>query len=204
MVWFDCSCGESIKKPSIAKHFLSRPCQTITCVDCNTQFDRQTYTAHTKCISEAQKYQGALYQASAKQEGAKQDRWLENLTIIVGNHQGPLKPALTRLLQMSNVPRKEKPFLAFCANSLGVRDKTKSAAIWALIKPDMWKGWSAEMEAMLKGGSLHWKKLRDMVVARFREFHPNANMKEEVLKRMALAELKEDWIEDGETVMVRL
>ena len=206
MVWFDCECGESLKKPSVLKHFMSRACRRITCVDCNTAFDRDSYTAHTKCISEAQKYQGSLYQATAKQEGAKQDRWLDNLTAAVASYQGPLKQALARLLTYQNVPRKEKPFLAFCANSLGVRDASKAAAIWDLIKPKVWTGWAGELDIILKenSGSLPWKQLRNLAVAKFKEFHPHANMKDQLLKYTALAHVKDQWIKDSTTNVVSL
>ena len=209
MVWFDCQCGESLKKPSVAKHFLSRPaCQFLTCVDCNTAFSRDSYNAHTKCISEAQKYQGALYQASAKQEGAKQDKWLDNLTAVVSAYNGPLKAALTRMATFQNVPRKEKPFLAFCANSLGVRDTVKAKEIWTLIKPQSWTGsWEKELELILKsnGGRMHWRTLRDTGVARYREFHPQTGgCSDEVLKCTALASVKGEWLKDEASPFVSL
>ena len=52
----------------------------FTCIDCMTVFYGDEYMKHTQCISEAQKYQGNLYDPSAdnkiKKGAVKQDDWV--------------------------------------------------------------------------------------------------------------------------------
>ncbi|KAJ9098322.1 hypothetical protein QFC19_006446 [Naganishia cerealis] len=61
MVSFQCDgCGDTIKKPQLDKH-RNRCWSTFSCIDCSTTFHGTDYKAHTSCISEAEKYQGALY-----------------------------------------------------------------------------------------------------------------------------------------------
>lgn len=86
MVYFECQgCSETLKKPAVRKHLNSR-CRgcAVTCVDCGTCFPDPEWEAHTSCISEAKKYQGALYDASKGDKvpkgQAKQSAWTENLT----------------------------------------------------------------------------------------------------------------------------
>ncbi len=63
MVFFVCAaCQESIKKPKVEAHLAKcRSCWTLTCVDCSKDFHGEEYASHTSCVSEAQKYEGALY-----------------------------------------------------------------------------------------------------------------------------------------------
>jgi len=83
MVVFSCdSCGDAIKKPKVAQHlFRCRPARLI-CVDCGKDFDSQSYSSHTSCISEAEKYQGSLYrrpnQKKGQQNNAKQQQTTNN------------------------------------------------------------------------------------------------------------------------------
>ncbi|KAI0675391.1 hypothetical protein C8Q78DRAFT_541367 [Trametes maxima] len=62
MVSFQCdACGDIVKKPKLDKHRMA--CHSsFTCIDCSTTFEGPTqYKGHTTCISEAEKYQKALY-----------------------------------------------------------------------------------------------------------------------------------------------
>ena len=63
MVVFQCDgCGESIRKPKAEQHVNTcRFCRALVCMDCMKRFTDDSYKQHTSCISEAQKYQGALY-----------------------------------------------------------------------------------------------------------------------------------------------
>ncbi|GAX79446.1 hypothetical protein CEUSTIGMA_g6887.t1 [Chlamydomonas eustigma] len=58
MPWFICdNCGDSIKKPSLQKHFgQCRGCYTFTCIDCSTTFDKSSVMGHNSCVTEHQKY----------------------------------------------------------------------------------------------------------------------------------------------------
>lgn len=63
MVVFQCeNCGQTIKKPKAEQHARScRGFRGYVCIDCMKVFTGDSYKAHTSCISEAEKYQGALY-----------------------------------------------------------------------------------------------------------------------------------------------
>ena len=83
MVFFTCNaCGQSIKKNKVEKHYQveCRSCEILSCMDCGKEFAGDEYLSHTSCISEAQKYQGALYSESNKGQPKgekKQQEWLE-------------------------------------------------------------------------------------------------------------------------------
>ncbi|KAL2270922.1 hypothetical protein VTJ83DRAFT_293 [Remersonia thermophila] len=62
MVSFSCeACGDVLTKKKLDPHRNRCYGATFTCIDCMTYFPGTQYRAHTSCISEAQKYQGALY-----------------------------------------------------------------------------------------------------------------------------------------------
>ena len=65
MVFFMCDyCQTTLKKQKVEAHKRGG-CQgsTVSCIDCGVEFYGDSYKKHTSCISEAEKYQGALYQA---------------------------------------------------------------------------------------------------------------------------------------------
>ncbi|KZT10834.1 uncharacterized protein LAESUDRAFT_615160, partial [Laetiporus sulphureus 93-53] len=55
------ACSDTVKKPKLDKHYAS--CHaSFSCIDCSTTFHSPAeYKGHTKCISEAEKYQKGLY-----------------------------------------------------------------------------------------------------------------------------------------------
>ncbi|KAI9017883.1 hypothetical protein CLU79DRAFT_762127 [Phycomyces nitens] len=61
MVSFQCDgCSDVVKKPKLNQH--GQRCRaTFTCIDCSTTFAGYDYQSHTSCITEAEKYQKALY-----------------------------------------------------------------------------------------------------------------------------------------------
>ncbi|TVY87937.1 UPF0743 protein [Lachnellula willkommii] len=62
MVSFSCeSCGDVLTKKKLDPHRNQCRGASFTCLDCMVHFQGNEYRAHTSCISEAQKYQGALY-----------------------------------------------------------------------------------------------------------------------------------------------
>ena len=80
MVFFTCNaCGASLKKNQVEKHYRSecRNCNVLSCMDCGRDFYGDEYAKHTKCISEAEKYQGTAYKPADKKGEAKQETWLE-------------------------------------------------------------------------------------------------------------------------------
>lgn len=218
MVWFDCECGESLKKPSVAKHLLHKRCSSVTCVDCNTTFFGNEFEAHIKCISEAQKYMGSLYQADSKREGAKQDDWLTAVTKTLNEYQGPLKYLVDRLRQYDNIPRKKKAFENFVANSLNLRrDPATLAKLWALVEscaskgadnssqtrmtPLEWKSFEQETIEILKraGGSMTWKLLQANLAKRRKVCFPNEDY--DRIRVEVLANIPDNFLSDSSNIV---
>ncbi|EON65798.1 hypothetical protein W97_05037 [Coniosporium apollinis CBS 100218] len=74
MVSFQCEgCGDVFTKKKLDPHRNQCHHASFTCIDCMTNFQGTTYRAHTSCISEAQKYQGALYREKRKPNGQPQN-----------------------------------------------------------------------------------------------------------------------------------
>ncbi|RSH91977.1 hypothetical protein EHS25_009348 [Saitozyma podzolica] len=66
MVSFQCDgCADTVKKPKLDQH-RQRCWASFTCLDCSTTFQNQESKSHTSCVSEAEKYQGALYKGAKK------------------------------------------------------------------------------------------------------------------------------------------
>ncbi|KAJ4578280.1 hypothetical protein HRR79_001590 [Exophiala dermatitidis] len=62
MVSFQCEgCGDVLTKKKLDPHRNQCRGAVYTCIDCMTTFPGTQYRAHTSCITEDQKYQGALY-----------------------------------------------------------------------------------------------------------------------------------------------
>ena len=87
MVFFTCNaCGSSLKKNQVEKHYQYEcpRCEVLSCINCGKDFHGDEYAAHTKCISEAEKYRGNLFKDSGKAGRAgkgekKQQEWHYNL-----------------------------------------------------------------------------------------------------------------------------
>ncbi|KAL4949909.1 hypothetical protein BDW69DRAFT_173341 [Aspergillus filifer] len=72
MVSFSCEgCGDVLTKKKLDPHRNQCRGATFTCIDCMTHFQGTSYRAHTSCMSEAQKYQGALYKEKPTKNGRK-------------------------------------------------------------------------------------------------------------------------------------
>ncbi|KAL8670652.1 MAG: hypothetical protein Q9168_004814 [Polycauliona sp. 1 TL-2023] len=62
MVSFSCeNCGDVLTKKKLDQHHRQCRGSSFTCLDCMVHFRGTDYRSHTSCVSEAQKYQGALY-----------------------------------------------------------------------------------------------------------------------------------------------
>lgn len=134
MVYFQCErCNESLKRKAADFHGC-RP-RKLTCVDCSTTFG-DDYTSHVTCVSEAEKYQGALFKKPVAAKRDPQAEWTE----AVGKAAATAtkhKELLQRLVGYGNVPRKLKPFIAFVQNSLRIFKGGEElfAAILAVAPP---------------------------------------------------------------------
>ncbi|KFY02127.1 hypothetical protein V490_00627 [Pseudogymnoascus sp. VKM F-3557] len=70
MVSFSCEgCGDVLTKKKLDSHMNQCRGASFTCLDCMVHFWGTEYRGHTSCISEAQKYQGALYRPEKEKKG---------------------------------------------------------------------------------------------------------------------------------------
>ena len=84
MVFFNCgACGQGLKKAQIEKHLMNCNSNTLSCIDCSTDFNRKTYTTHTKCISEAKKYESKNFVEKSSKGELKQNAWLEVISNLM-------------------------------------------------------------------------------------------------------------------------
>lgn len=97
----------------------------MTCVDCNVTFEGDDYRQHISCISEAEKYEGALYRGpkpKAKKMSA-QEVWMEVVEQAAADSQtapAPIRSLVSNLSGYDNVPRNKGKFFNFLKNSLKV------------------------------------------------------------------------------------
>jgi cell growth-regulating nucleolar protein len=88
MVSFVCNaCGQTVRKNQVEKHYqtVCRQCQVLSCIDCGKDFQGEDYAKHTSCISEAEKYQGKLFQPKEKANKGeqKQQEWIKVILDIL-------------------------------------------------------------------------------------------------------------------------
>ncbi|KZC04823.1 PREDICTED: cell growth-regulating nucleolar protein [Dufourea novaeangliae] len=129
MVVFTCNhCGETLQKPKVAKHyeFQCRTAPFLTCVDCFKDFRGEEYVAHTKCITEAERYGGKDYvpKARANKGERKQQEWINivsNILNSVTNLTNAERSFLNMLSKYENIPRKKARFLNFVKSAIGHR-----------------------------------------------------------------------------------
>ena len=81
MVFFICNaCGETLKKNMVDKHSWScKSCWKLACMDCGKEFEGEAYKEHMSCMSEAQRYEGKLYQPKENKGEVKQQAWTEGV-----------------------------------------------------------------------------------------------------------------------------
>nr|XP_031840354.1 cell growth-regulating nucleolar protein [Nomia melanderi] len=139
MVVFTCNhCGETLQKPKVAKHyeFQCRTAPFLTCVDCFKDFRGEEYVAHTKCITEAERYGGKDYvpKVGTNKGERKQQEWI-NIVKTVLNSATNLSHAerhfLNSLSKYENIPRKKVKFLNFVKNAIGQKaNPTVVDSVW--------------------------------------------------------------------------
>ncbi|XP_076646302.1 uncharacterized protein LOC143355406 [Halictus rubicundus] len=139
MVVFTCNhCGETLQKPKVAKHyeFQCRTAPFLTCVDCFKDFRGEEYVAHTKCITEAERYGGKDYvpKAGANKGERKQQEWINIVNGILNNSKNlsnAERNFLNTLSKYENIPRKKVKFLNFVKNALGNKvNSTVIDSVW--------------------------------------------------------------------------
>ena len=134
MVFFCCNgCGDTLKKQKVDHH----PCRSsYSCIDCNVNFTGNEYKKHTKCVSEAERYQGNLYQGKEDKGALKQNSWMISVRDAAESckNNSQLKGLLVRIAENDNVPRKKAKFLNFIKNSMRVGNKDLVEKAWDAIE----------------------------------------------------------------------
>lgn len=73
MVSFSCEvCNDTIIKKKLDQHTQRCYGAYFSCIDCSTTFEGTSYRNHTSCISEAEKYEKALYKGPKKKQQQQQ------------------------------------------------------------------------------------------------------------------------------------
>ena len=93
------------------------------------------YKEHTSCMTEAERYEKTLFRGNkTKKKKNPQEAWMDLLEEAANTAPPPLLPHMKRLASLDNVPRKEKQFRNFTANSLNLRGKRQSEIVGSLWK----------------------------------------------------------------------
>lgn len=72
MVSFSCEvCNDTVIKKKLDQHTGRCYGAYFSCIDCSTTFSGTDYRNHTSCISEAEKYEKALYKGPKAKKAAK-------------------------------------------------------------------------------------------------------------------------------------
>ncbi|XP_055374603.1 uncharacterized protein C16C10.8 [Condylostylus longicornis] len=145
MVVFTCNhCGDSVKKPSVVKHYATK-CRGnpifLTCMDCQKDFKDKEHDGHTKCISEAERYSGKDYVAKPGQNKGqkKQDNWIETIRSLSTNKDKvdpKLRNVFSRLKSFENIPRKKAKFQNFVTNSFKIQ-MSIAMKVWDVLENEL-------------------------------------------------------------------
>jgi cell growth-regulating nucleolar protein len=104
------------------------------------------YRVHTSCVSEAERYEKTVYKGNKKNAKKNpQEAWTALIAAAAESAPSALKSYMQRLAELDNVPRKEKPFRNWAANSLNLRGQQASvtASLWEYLS-DVWGREQAE------------------------------------------------------------
>jgi len=141
MVSFVCdTCQETVKKNKVQNHcFKCRDCWVLSCVDCGVRFQGEEYQAHTSCLSEAEKYQGALFQPKLVDTADPQTRWMYIVQACCTNDTSKVGPAAQKVMEQlsdyDNVPRKQAKFKNFLNNSFRLQHNSPVVTeLWNLFQ----------------------------------------------------------------------
>eukprot|EP00834_Sanchytrium_tribonematis_P003570 NODE_141_length_15967_cov_0.946118.p12 type:complete len:107 gc:universal NODE_141_length_15967_cov_0.946118:12106-12426(+) len=65
------TCQDTIKKGKVKTHVYNCNMYTISCVDCGKTFTIKTYNLHNQCMTETEKYAGALANERVKKQASE-------------------------------------------------------------------------------------------------------------------------------------
>jgi cell growth-regulating nucleolar protein len=97
------------------------------------------YRQHTSCVTEAERYEKSLAKPSSS--GGKrnpQQEWMDIVVHCASTAPNHLKSYMNTMAGLDNIPRKEKQFINFTSNSLGLRGSNKKFVdeIWNFLKTE--------------------------------------------------------------------
>ncbi|XP_067634403.1 uncharacterized protein C16C10.8 [Eurosta solidaginis] len=148
MVFFTCNhCGDSVKKAAVEKHYNTKcrgATESVSCMDCLQDFYGKNYVAHTKCITELQKYSGKDYvpKEARNRNVKKQESWMDIIRAILDSNEyklsGLARSAFERLQNFENVPRKKAKFQNFAQKCVHMPMRL-SAEVWSVLEKELEK-----------------------------------------------------------------
>ncbi|KAG7367789.1 LYAR-type C2HC zinc finger domain containing protein [Nitzschia inconspicua] len=151
MVFFSCDgCGDMLKKNQVDAHVFrcKNGCHAVSCVDCSVSFYGDDYKAHTSCMTEAERYEKKPSSSSKTKKRNPQQEWMDVVDTcatagsddLSTSHKNPhLQSYLKTMAGLDNIPRKEKQFLNFMANSLNLRGRQGTdicQQLWNILKQE--------------------------------------------------------------------
>lgn len=126
----------------VEKHYTYNKCRNapyfLTCVDCLKDFSGDEFRAHTKCISENEKYSAKGFVAKPdRNKGAqKQEAWTE----IIQTHlqkrtdlDDYTRKTLDHISQQTNIPRKQAKFINFVSNCMRM-SPNNAQTLWKVVE----------------------------------------------------------------------
>lgn len=120
----------------VEAHFMRcRGCVTVSCIDCQLQFDKSSYKTHCSCMSEAQKYSKSG--SCLKRPGpSKQEQWTAMVRRAISNcdvKDSETRSFLYDLERCPNLPRKKSKFENFMKSKYRHLNLEKIQDIWDVI-----------------------------------------------------------------------
>lgn len=94
------------------------------------------FRSHTSCVSEAERYEKTVYKGNKKSAKINpQEAWMDLIAEASESAPPALQSYMRRLSELDNVPRKEKPFRNWAANSLNLRGQQTLIAgnLWTFL-----------------------------------------------------------------------
>jgi cell growth-regulating nucleolar protein len=85
------------------------------------------YRAHTSCITEAERYEKKTIGGKPGKRNPQQE-WMNIVESCADTCTGPLKNYMQTMSTLDNVPRQEKKFYNWAANSLNLRGRNETIA----------------------------------------------------------------------------
>ncbi|SCU92197.1 LADA_0F15038g1_1 [Lachancea dasiensis] len=135
MVTFNCEvCNDTVPKKNTEKHYYRCPQAYYTCIDCNVTFDDGvSYKAHTQCISEDERYQGALYKGK-KTKGQNKQQQQQQPTAETDVKAAPQAENASKSKDKKSGKKEPKPTLKAKSSSKSPLAGKKGTSLYKILK----------------------------------------------------------------------